>query len=109
MLRRKAIESLKPDVIIVVNGKKVKITSVTSVKSAVEEYELDEPATYDPGSGTAETFINSVEVNDKIFLISEQGHNDLVENSKRSCKLIIMILYKFCTHMRHANYSFLNN
>ena len=62
MLRRKALENLKPDVIIVVNGTKVKITSVTSVKSAIEEYELDEPATYDPGSGTAETFINSVEV-----------------------------------------------
>ena len=109
MIKRKALESLKHEVIIEVNGKKVKISNVTSVKTVSQEWTLDEPSKYDPGSGTEETFINSVEVNDKIFLISEQGHNDLVENSKRSCKLIIMILYKFCTHMRHANFSFLNN
>ena len=101
MLRRKALESLKPDVIIEINGKKVKVTSVTSLKTLVEEYEFDEPATFDPGSGTEETFISSLEVNDKIFRISEQGQNGLaVDNSKRSCKLSIMILYKFCTtHM----------
>jgi len=63
MIKRKALESLKPDVIIEVNGKKVKISNVTSVKTAVQEWTLDEPSKYDPGSGTEETFINSVEGN----------------------------------------------
>ena len=62
MIKRKALESLKPDVVIEVNGKKVKISNVTSVKTAVQEWTLDEPSKYDPGSGTEETFINSVEV-----------------------------------------------
>ncbi len=62
-----------PSCVVVNGGKKVKVTNVTSVKTTVEEYELDEPATFDPGSGTAETFITSFEVNDKISLISEQG------------------------------------
>ena len=78
MLRRKALESLKPDVIIEVNGTKVKITSVTSLKTLVEEYEFDQPATFDPGSGTEETFINSVEVNNKIFFF-EQRANGLAD------------------------------
>ena len=65
MIKRKALESLKPDVIIEVNGKKVKISNVTSVKTAVQEWTLDEPSKYDPGSGTEETFINAVEVNNK--------------------------------------------
>ena len=62
MIKRKALESLKPDVVIEVHGKKVKISNVTSVKTAVQEWTLDEPSKYDPGSGTEETFINSVEV-----------------------------------------------
>ena len=89
MIKRKALESLKHEVIIEVNGKKVKISNVTSVKTVSQEWTLDEPSKYDPGSGTEETFISSLEVNDKIFRISEQGQNGLaVENSKRSCILI---------------------
>ena len=84
MLRRKALESLKPDVIIEINGKKVKVTSVTSLKTLVEEYEFDEPATFDPGSGTEETFINSVEVNNKIFFILEQRANGLVDRLSKN-------------------------
>ena len=75
MLRRKALEFLQPDVTIEINGRKVKVTNVTSVKTLIEEYELDEPATFDPGSGTIEAFVTSAEVNDKIFLILEQGHS----------------------------------
>ena len=72
MIKRKALESLKPDVIIEVNGKKVKISNVTSVKTAVQEWTLDEPSKYDPGSGTEETFINSVEVNNKTLFINKR-------------------------------------
>ena len=35
MLRRKAIEFLQPDVTIEINGRKVKVTNVTSVKTLV--------------------------------------------------------------------------
>ena len=53
------------------------ITNVTSIKTLVEVYELDEPVTFDAGSGTLESFITSAEVSNKVFLILEQGPNGL--------------------------------
>ena len=59
------------------NGRKITITNVTSIKTLVEVYELDEPATFDAGSGTLESFITSAEVSNKVILILEQGPNGL--------------------------------
>ena len=92
MIKRKALESLKPDVIIEVNGKKVKISNVTSVKTAVQEWTLDEPSKYDPGSGTEETFINSVEVNNKIFFLFWSKEPTALQRRR----VVLEILYKFC-------------
>ena len=71
MILRNALASTKPVVTIEVNGQQIKITAKIMVKTIIQEFTLDKPCTYDPGSGTPDTFINSLQAQFKnVFLHS---------------------------------------
>ena len=63
MIARKTISSMKPDIIVTVDGKKWKIEQKTSLKTIVIEFNLDEVSEYDPGSGTVGKYFNSLDGN----------------------------------------------
>merc|ERR1711879_861342 len=73
MILRNALASTKPDVTIEVNGQQIKITAKIMVKTIVQEFTLDKPSTYDPGSGTPDTFINFLQGN---TLITKKANNN---------------------------------
>ena len=61
MIARKTISSMKPDIIVTVDGKKWKIEQKTGLKTIVIEFNLDEVSEYDPGSGTVGKYFNSLD------------------------------------------------
>ena len=50
MIKRKVLASTSPDIVITVNGKNMKIDTITSVKTLNLEFTLDIPYKTDPGN-----------------------------------------------------------
>ena len=80
MILRNALASTKPDVTIEVNGQQIKITAKIMVKTIVQEFTLDKPCTYDPGSGTPDTFINFLQGN--TLITKKASNNQMIETKE---------------------------
>merc|ERR1711874_485061 len=66
MIKRKVLTSTAPDVVIVVDGKNVKVDTITSVKTLKLEFVLDTPYDHDPGTGEVGKYVTSIEGNDMV-------------------------------------------
>ena len=67
MAIRLAMGKTKPDIIIEVNGKKIKITTITTLRTVVKEFTLDEPYESEiPGVSKKDTYITTLEGGNKL-------------------------------------------
>ena len=57
MIKRKVLASTSPDIVITVNGKNMKIDTITSVKTLNLEFTLDTPYKTDPGNHQMKSFL----------------------------------------------------
>merc|ERR1712037_1033445 len=63
MIKRKLLAGTSPDIVITVDGKNMKIDTITSVKTLNLEFTLDTPYKTDPGTGEVSEYITSLEGN----------------------------------------------
>lgn len=83
MVVRKAMASTKPDITIEVDGNKFTITTSTTLKTMKVEFTLGEAYEADPGVGTKDTYLTTMEGNklvtkvvSKDKVISSREFND---------------------------------